>query len=485
MDKILQVADWQRIVLVATPNKTPTKKPLKVKLRKLLSRTRKSSIPFLKFEKQDLSSFSGLVVFQKLFADLGLSRRLAACAPAGGSSRHASYSLLFRLLIVNALLGMRRLRDVDLYREDPIVRRTLGVESIPSVPTISRMLDGCDRRSVSELRAQSRSLVLERLSLEGFSTITLDFDGSVISTTRKAEGVAAGYNKKKGMRSYYPLFCTLAQTGQILDALHRSGNVHDSNGAVEFVERCVELARGALPAARVEVRMDSAFFSDRMVRALERLGVEYAISVPFERFCELKGMAQGRSRWSPIPGGDGTAAAFERRWKPKSWRRKSRFVFVRSRDPKQAKGALQLDLFEPREFGYQFKCFVTNKRCSMKKAARFIEGRGQQENVFAELKDQGALAYIPCRRRSANQAYMMCSIMAHNLSRELQMRTWSKLRSTTEKRSPLWIFEKIQTLRNAFICKAGRFTRPGGRPTLTLNANPLVERYMSNYLDAA
>jgi hypothetical protein len=46
--------------------------------------------------------------------------------------------------------------------------------------------------------------------------VSLDFDGSVLSTHRRAEGVAAGYNKKKkGTRSYYPLFCTLAQTGLI------------------------------------------------------------------------------------------------------------------------------------------------------------------------------------------------------------------------------------------------------------------------------
>jgi len=27
----------------------------------------------------------------------------------------------------------------------------------------------------------------------------------------------------------------VAQTGQVLDVLHRSGNVHDSKGSVEFV----------------------------------------------------------------------------------------------------------------------------------------------------------------------------------------------------------------------------------------------------------
>jgi hypothetical protein len=40
---------------------------------------------------------------------------------------------------------------------------------------------------------------------------------------------------KKGQRSYYPLYCTVAQTGQVLDVLHRSGNVRDSNGGETFV----------------------------------------------------------------------------------------------------------------------------------------------------------------------------------------------------------------------------------------------------------
>lgn len=480
------MTDWQCIVPVPTPNKAQTKKPLKVKLPKSLSRTRKSCIPTLRFEQQNLSSFSGLIVFQELFAEIGLSKRLSKCSPKEKTGGHTSFSLLFRLLIVNALLGMRKLRDVDHYREDPVVRRTLGVSHLPSVPTVSRMLEKCDESSVSSLQEQSRNLVTERLALEKLATVTLDFDGSVISTNRKAEGSAVGFNKnRKGARSYYPLFCTVAQSGQVLDALHRSGNVHDSRGAIEFVEACVRSVRQALPDVRIETRMDSAFFNDDMIQQLESLKVEYAISVPFERFHELKGMFEQRKRWSSIPGGDREQWAFEKRWKPKCWNRKARFLFVRTENPKQRKGPLQLDLFEPIEYGYDYKCAVTNKNCSIKSAVLFLEGRGSQENVFAELKSQGALAYVPCRRQAANQSYMLCSIMAHNLCRELQMRTWERLRGTTEKRTALWVFEKIQTLRNAFICKAGRFTRPAGKPTLTLNENPVVEQYLRNYLAAA
>ncbi len=50
-------------------------------------------------------------------------------------------------------------------------------------------------------------MVLDRLASLSLPRITLDFDGSVQSTKRRAEGTAVGFNKKKkGARSYYPLF---------------------------------------------------------------------------------------------------------------------------------------------------------------------------------------------------------------------------------------------------------------------------------------
>jgi hypothetical protein len=75
------------------------------------------------------------------------------------------------------------------------------------------MLAKIDPQAVENLRRFSRDLVLERLLAESLARVTLDFDGSVLSTSRHAEGTAVGFNKKKkGARSYYPLFCTVAQS---------------------------------------------------------------------------------------------------------------------------------------------------------------------------------------------------------------------------------------------------------------------------------
>lgn len=156
-----------------------------------------------------------------------------------------------------------------------MVRRMLGLRRLPDVATVSRTLDGMDKTAVREQRSLSRSLVLERLQALSSARLTLAFDGSVIGTTRMAEGTGVWYNrKKKSQRSYYPLFCTVAQTRQFLDVWHRPGNEHDSNGARTFILACLDEIRRILPRVILEVRMDCAFFSDEIVRALDALGIQ-------------------------------------------------------------------------------------------------------------------------------------------------------------------------------------------------------------------
>ena len=210
------------------------------------------TIPVIRFEDQALTSFSGLVIFQALFAKLNLKERLRWCFSHCTVSPIFGQHLIVLLLTVHLLLGYRWLRDSRYYRDDPMVKRLLGLERLPDVSTVSRSLLDADQRSVARLAALIRRIVLEGLSILGLRRLTLDFDGSVQSTRRLAEGTAVGFNKKrKGDRSYYPLFCTVAQTGQVFAVLHRPGNVHDSRDAKAFVLRCIEEVRAALREGRV------------------------------------------------------------------------------------------------------------------------------------------------------------------------------------------------------------------------------------------
>mgnify|MGYP001817013710 FL=1 len=160
-------------------------------------------IPEIKFEDQRLTSFAGLVVYQSLFSRIGLKQQLVGCFRHLSVSPIYGHGVIVLLLMVHLLLGYRRLQDMRYYRDDPMVCRLLGLDRLPDVATVSRTLANLDDRSVTHLRRLSRQRVLEQLSRLGLARITLDFDGSVLSTGRFAEGTAVGFNrKKKGQRSY-------------------------------------------------------------------------------------------------------------------------------------------------------------------------------------------------------------------------------------------------------------------------------------------
>jgi len=443
-------------------------------------RRKAHALPVLKFEQQSLTSFAGLVILQQFFAVLRLKARLARCFAHQTLGKVFSRATLFLQLILHLLLGYRELRESRYYGDDPLVKRLLGLRRLPDVATLSRMLKEADWRSVANLRELLRDLLFERLVSLGLPRITLDFDGSVQSTTRHAEGTAVGFNKKKkGARSYYPLFCTVAQTGQVLDFLHRPGNVHDSHGAREFILACIRAVREALPGVLIEVRMDSAFFSDEVVLALDEAGIEFTVSVPFERFTELKAKIERQKRWQRL---SGEVSCFEEWWKPQSWERRFRFLFIRTLAKRSYKGPIQLDLFVPHEYGFDFKVIVTNKTLSPKKVVAFHEGRGSQEGIFGELKTHCQMGYVPVRKCLGNQTYLLAGLLAHNLLRELQMMTSAPSRGTTEKRTPLWAFEELHTFRAGLIQRAGRLTRPQGTLTLTISAGHWIKNRVLSLL---
>lgn len=445
-------------------------------------RTKAHALPVVKFESQTLTSFAGLVVVQKFFMAIDLKARLSACFRHANGGKVFDRAVVFLQLVLHLLLGFRELQDCRYYRDDPLVKRVLGMKKLPDVATLSRMLKEADPKSVGNLRCLLRQMVLDRIRSIAPARLTLDFDGSVQSTKRHAEGTAVGYcKKKKGARSYYPLFCTIAQTLQVFDFLHRSGNVHDSNGAKAFILACIDAVQAALPHVTLEVRMDSAFFSDEIVTALDARGVEFSLSVPFERFVELKRLIEGRRRWHRL-GVD--TWYFETAWKPQCWDKRFRFLFIRTRVKKQRKGPVQLDLFVPHEYGYEFKVIVTNKTLSAGRVAEYHEGRGSQEGIFGELKSHCHQDYIPVKTLCGNQTYLLAGLFAYNLIRELQMQTTEPCRRTTANRASFWVFERIDTLRRAIIQRAGRLTRPEGNLTLTISANAWIKSRILQTLGA-
>jgi len=132
----------------------------------------------VRFEAQDLTSFSGLIIFQRLFAKLKLKERLRGCFRHKEDGIYGEHVIVL-MLVVHLLLGFRELRDTQYYRDDEMVKRLLGLKHLPEVSTVSRALAGTDERSVINLRGENRRLVLDRVAQLDLPRITVAHSGHV------------------------------------------------------------------------------------------------------------------------------------------------------------------------------------------------------------------------------------------------------------------------------------------------------------------
>ena len=432
---------------------------------------------------EQLTSYAGLVLFGALFQALDLRRRLRACFEHLCSSDIAYRpARTFLLLVLHLLLGFRRVEGMKYYRHDPLIGRLIGWKSLPHANTLRNWLKRTDPKTVMGLRKLTTDLVCERLSAENLSHLTLDFDGTVQSTTAKVEGTAIGYNRvKKGARSYYPLFCTVAQTAQFFDVHHRPGNVHDSNGATTFMLACVDPAKQACPKATLEARMDSPFFAKARLEALDKAGVIFTCSLPVGRLPALKTAAEKDFGFRTL--GKGFEAK-EVPYCPDSWKNGHPFrvIVVRQLRSKPLKGPLQLDLFEPVHRHFEYSAIITNdpdeSLAHLWNIVTRHHGRGAQERLFGEAKQNAALGLVATRLKLSNQLFAIASMFAVNLTRELQIRAAPTRVSKPGglKRRPCWKFQELGTLRQRWLHRAGRLISPQGRLTLVVSADASVQK---------
>jgi len=110
--------------------------------------------------------------------------------------------------------------------------------------------------------------------------------------------------------------------------------------------------------------------------------------------------------------------------------------------------------------------------------------KAELNNTLLESRIDSALDAIPTRRLAGNQIFTLCSMMAHNLSRELQMLATPSVSRSLPKRPALWAFERLDTLRHRIIQRAGRLTRPQGELTLTMSGNKSVRHDLIHLLDS-
>jgi len=237
-----------------------------------------------RFDAGRLTSDGGLSWLGVADHALGLCAALAACIPEWrrGPVRH-SLETLVRQRVFQIACGYADQDDADTLRSDPLLKLVCGRlpasgADLASQPTLSRLENAVDRHTIEALAEALLAVYLgERGRAGPPARVRLDCDGTDDPAHGQQEGVA--YHGYYRQHMYHPLLVFDADTGQLITAILRPGNVHGSRFVVLVLRRLLRRLRAAWPQVAVELRADSGFATPRLYAWCEAEGVTYTIGL--------------------------------------------------------------------------------------------------------------------------------------------------------------------------------------------------------------
>lgn len=394
-----------------------------------------------------------------------IRRHLGGLAGRGDFGPVAMVRVLVGLLVV----GGRRLEHVHYVKGDPLLHRFAGLAHLPTARTLSRWLKNFKAAWVQRLQRLNAEVVgCVVRSLAQLKTLTVDVDGTVLSTGLSVERAFRGYNPHhRKVPSYYPISAYLAETGHVLRIQNRSGNVEDGKASIGFLRDLFRQARETLGEDhRLNFRMDGAFFKRDVLDLLDRRRAGYAIKVPFYEWVDLKSRIRNRRRWERV---SSDVECFDEVLFLRPWNRVARVAIYRKRVHHPTAKNYQLDLFDPADGTYEYSAAVTNLALSAKNLWWFLCGRGVHEKVIGQLKSGLALATIPTNHYGANSAWQQIVTLAHNLLTNFQIETGTAKKARSRKRTARFVLRSVQTLRFELFNRAGELLRPRGQAVLRVS----------------
>lgn len=453
-----------------------------MRLRKRDLARRVNSDPDIQFGDERLTSFAGLTIFSRYLRLLHLNKRL----------RHAFQNVqvrgdypaisIIRLFIALICVGGRRLRHVGYFMRDPLMQRFCGLKCIPDDRTLSRWLRQFTNKSLNSFANFNMRLIADRVRQQGLRRLTIDVDGSVVSTGLTVAWASRGYNPHhRKVPSYYPILAHLAQTSQILKVKNRPGNVHDGKRSLRFFKSLLSDLRAELGSrVRLEFRLDSAFFLPEIIHLLLRRNCEFALKVPMWPALGVKEKIQMRIHWSKIADG---ISGFETVLKIPKWGLELPISCYRKKVYHRTRKNYQLDLFSPDDGTFEYSVVASNKGLNLRNLWFFMAGRGAQEKTYGELKTGFAFNTIPTHHYGANSAWQWLSVIAYNLFRDMQIATVNRRPRRSRKRTTLFSLQSINTARFEWLNVAGRLLSLSTGRTLRLPASPNIKKCYEIMLD--
>jgi Transposase DDE domain group 1 len=340
----------------------------------------------------------------------------------------------------NALTDGTCLQDLELRRNDEVFLDALGARRIPDPTTAGdfcRRFDTTSIRLLQDIVHDVRIGVWAQQPPAFFTQAIIDMDGMLVETTGQCkQGMDIAYD---GTWGYHVLVLTLANTGEVLGLVNRSGNRPSQEGAAPEVDRALAVCwRGGFQ--QVLLRGDTKF---SQTEHLDRWNADPRVRFLFgyEALPNLKELA------AELP---------ERAWQP--LQRPLRYTVktqLRQR-PDNVKEALvvqrefeniKLRSEQVAEFNYRptacqetYRLVVVRKNLSVEQGERVLfdrivyffyitndwvseadeivfnaNDRGNQENLLAQLAGGVRALRAPMDNLESNWAYMVMTALAWDL----------------------------------------------------------------------
>jgi hypothetical protein len=390
----------------------------------------------------------------------------------------------------NLLAGGACLEHLELRRNDEVYLDALGARRIPDPTTAGdfcRRFATHDINRLQEVFNETRLKVWRQQPEEFLDEAVLDADGTMVETTGECkQGMDINH---KGQWGYHPLMISLANTGEPLYLVNRSGNRPSHEGAAEYFDKSIALCRRAR-FRKITLRGDTDFTQTadldrwddagdvRFVFGIDAMPNLYAIAenLPKKAWRRLRRRARYEVKTTPRqkPANVKEQVVKERefenirlvkeyvaefKYRPTLCKKTYRVVVV-WKDLEVTQG--QEKLFD------DSKCFfyITNDwEAPVDQIVFGANDRCNQENLIQQHKSGVRSLTAPVDNLVSNWAYMVMAALAWSLKAWAalllpEMGRWKEKRSA-EKRTLLRM--DFATFRNAMINMPAQIVRGGRR----------------------
>src|SRR4051795_753977 len=268
---------------------------------------------------------------------------------------------------------------------------------------------------------------------DGAGPVLVDLDDTIVEVHGYAkQGAAFGYSGVRGLNALLATVSTEQVAPVIAAQRLRKGSAGSARGAARLATDALALIRRSRLAGRnVLVRADSAFYSHALVAAVLKAGAEVSITVRMDAAVKRAIAGLAEDGWTTIKYPDAIYDETTGSWISKAQVTEGSFTaFVSHKkadripgrlivrripelNPKQSDG--QETLFDSWRFHAFFTTTDTAKADTVA-ADQTHRRHAIIENVHADLK-ASALAHLPSGVFNANAAWLVCAVMAFNLTR--------------------------------------------------------------------